>query len=169
MERDEDFSQYVSARGASLARSALLLGCTPHEAEDLVQNTLAACYASWDKVMKARERDAYVYRVLVNMHAKGRRRRWWGEQPTADLPETPLNDPAQTVAEADALQSALARLSPTNRSAVVLRYYAQLSETEIAQALGIPRGTVKSRLSRALAQLSADPNLSDVQTETPHE
>jgi len=170
VERDEDFSEYVSARAASLARSALLLGCSVHEAEDLVQNTLAACYASWDKVARARERDAYVYRVLVNMHAKSRRRRWWGERPTEHLPEgAAADDPTDRLADADALRRALGALSLKDRSAVVLRYYAQLSEAETAQALGIPRGTVKSRLSHALRQLAQDPSVAALQTESPHE
>ena len=165
MERDEDFSQYVSVRWTALTRSAVLLGCTAHEAEDLVQNTLAACYASWDKVVKARERDAYVYRVLVNMQGKGRRRRWWGEQPTQNLPEHASADPTRQVDETDALRLALNALGSANRAAVVLRYYGQLSESETAQALGVAPGTVKSRLNRALAQLSKDPNIIDLETE----
>lgn len=165
MDRDRDFSEYVSVRWTALTRSAVLLGCTPHEAEDLVQSALAACYASWDKVVKARERDAYVYRVLVNMHLKSRRRRWWGEQPTEDLPERVGADTTEKVIDADALRMALSSLSAGDRAAVVLRYYGQLSEAETARALGIPRGTVKSRLSRALAQLALDPNLTDLQTE----
>lgn len=169
MERDEDFSQYVSARWTALTRSAVLLGCSAHEAEDLVQTTLMRCYASWNKVVKAQERDAYVYRVLVNAKTSSRRRRWWGEQPTSDVPERASVDPTYQVDQADALQLALRALSRPNRAAVVLRYYAQLSEAETAQALGVAPGTVKSRLSRALAQLSQDPNLADPQTEAPHE
>jgi len=163
--RDEDFSDYVSARWTALARSAVLLGCNPHEAENLVQSTLVACYASWDKVARARERDAYVYRVLVNMHAKSRRRLWWGEKPTADLPEHAGGDLTDRVDQADALRLALEGLSAPNRAAVVLRYYAQLSEAETAEALGVAIGTVKSRLHRALAQLSQDPHVIDRQTE----
>ena len=165
MTRDEDFSQYVSVRGPSLLRSALLLGCTRHEAEDLVQNTLAACYASWDKVVRARERDAYVYRVLTNMHVKSRRRRWWGEQPTESLPERADADRTDHLANADALRLALSALTTADRATVVLRYYAQLSEAETAQALGLAVGTVKSRTARALSQLAQNPNLTDLQTE----
>lgn len=165
MTRDEDFSEYVSVRWTALTRSAVLLGCTSHEAEDLVQNTLTACYASWDKVIKARERDAYVYRVLVNMHAKSRRRRWWGELPTDALPEDAVADTTRQVEEGHAIRVALNALSPANRAAVVLRYYGQLSESEIAEALGVAPGTVKSRLNRALAQLSSDPNVTDLETE----
>lgn len=169
VERDQDFTEYVSARATALKRSALLLGCTDSEAEDLVQTTLMRCYASWDKVTKAQERDPYVYRVLVNTHTSSRRRRWWAEKPTAELPEQASPDTTPQVDDADALRRALAKLSPPDRAAVVLRYYAQLSEAETAQALRIPRGTVKSRLSRALAKLSSDPNLTDQQTEAPHE
>ena len=64
MERDEDFSEYVSARWTALTRAAVLLGCTSEQAQDLVQSTLMRCYVSWDKVAQAQERDAYVYRVL---------------------------------------------------------------------------------------------------------
>ncbi len=103
------------------------------------------------------------------LNASNHRIRWWSEQPTSDMPEQPGPDPTQRVDEAEALRLALNALSPPNRAAVVFRYYAQLSEAETAQALGIPPGTVKSRLSRALAQLSADPHLADLQTEARHE
>lgn len=169
MERDKDFSAYMSARWSALARSAVLLGCTTHEAEDLVQTTLIRCYTSWDKIAKAHERDAYVYRVLVNAHTKSRRRRWWSERSTDQLPEHVTSDPTGQVDDHDALREAVAALSPPNRAAVVLRYYAQLSEAETAHVLGIAPGTVKSRVARAIAQLSADPNLTDVRTETSHE
>jgi RNA polymerase sigma-70 factor (sigma-E family) len=169
VEREEDFSEYVHARWTALTRSAVFLGCSPHEAEDLVQTTLMRCYASWDKVMRAEHRDAYVYRVLVNVHTSSRRRRWWTERPTAAVPEAEGMDPTTEVDAADALRAALGALSPANRAAVILRYYAQLSEAEIAQVLGIAPGTVKSRLSRGLAQMSSNANLTDRPTETPHD
>jgi len=102
---------------------------------------------------------------LVNMHAKSRRRHWWGERPTDALPEQPVADAFRHVDVAEALRLALDALSPANRAAVVLRYYGQLSEAETAQALGVAPGTVKSRLNRALAQLSEDPNVTDLETE----
>ncbi len=76
MEPDEEYSVYVGARWPALLRSAVLLGCTVHEAEDLVQASLVKCYVSWDKVMRATDRDAYVYRVLVNTH-RSNHKRWW--------------------------------------------------------------------------------------------
>ena len=65
MDADEEYSAYVSARWSTLMRSAILLGCQVHEAEDLVQATLVKCYVAWDKVRKAHDKDAYVFRVLV--------------------------------------------------------------------------------------------------------
>ena len=60
VKRDEDFSEYASVRWSTLVRSAVLLGCTGPEAEDLVQVTLMRCYVSWGKVRRAADRDAYV-------------------------------------------------------------------------------------------------------------
>lgn len=85
MDADGDFSGYVSARWSTLVRSAVLLGCTVDEAHDLTQTTLLRCYTAWSKVCKADDRDAYVYWVLLNSYRDSRRRRWWGEQPTADF------------------------------------------------------------------------------------
>ncbi len=163
MERDEEFTTYMSARWPALVRSAVLLGCSVHEAEDLVQTALARCYVSWSKVASAHDRDAYVYRVLVNCRTDGRRRRWWGEQPAERVPEQPDggDDEAQ-VDVSDAVDRAIGGLSEHLRAVVVLRFYAHLSEEQTAVALGIPRGTVKSRLSRALVELSANEHLADL-------
>jgi RNA polymerase sigma-70 factor (sigma-E family) len=163
MEHDGDFSAYASARWATLVRSAVFLGCTVEEAHDLVQMTLLRCYTSWRKVEKAANRDAYVYRILLNLHRDNRRRRWWGERATDTLPDRPGDGVAtDSVDVADAVHRALGDLSKAHRDVVVLRYYANLGEKETADALGIAPGTVKSRLSRALAQLAANAHLSDV-------
>ena len=66
------------------------------------------------------------------------------------------------VSDADAVRRSLDRLSPDQRTAVVLRYYAHLSEQQMAHVLGVAPGTVKSRLSRALRLLADDPHLSDL-------
>jgi len=162
VKQDEDFSEYASVRWSTLVRSAVLLGCTAPEAEDLVQVTLMRCYVSWGKVSKAADRDAYVYRMLVNCHRDSRRRRWWGEKPSAVLPEQAHEDGTDVVDVADAVSRSLVGLSQVNREVVVLRYYAHLGERQIAEALKIAPGTVKSRLSRALSQLSSDTNLAEL-------
>lgn len=163
MDRDQEFSQYVGARWASLVRSAALLGCAPHDAEDLVQSALARCYVSWSKVRDADNRDAYVYRVLVNSVHDAGRRHWRRERPTQEIPEQADERLATDRIDAlDAIDRALGGLSEANRSVVVLRYFAHLTERETATALDIAPGTVKSRLSRALAELSANENLADL-------
>lgn len=160
---DDEFTQYVGARWPTLVRTAILLGCSPHEAEDVTQAALVKCLASWDKVRRAGDRDAYVYRVLVNTHTDSRRRRWWSERPSAVLPERADPDDATSRIEvADAVTRALDALTPPARAVVVLRYYAHLGEQQTAAVLGVPAGTVKSRLSRALDQLAADDNLADL-------
>jgi RNA polymerase sigma factor (sigma-70 family) len=120
------------------------------------------CYVSWAKVTKADDRDAYVYRILVNAYHDSRRRRWWGEKPAAVMPEQVEADATTRVDATDAVGRALARLTQAHREVVVLRYYAHLNDQQIAEALNIAPGTVKSRLSRALTHLSADANLSDL-------
>jgi RNA polymerase sigma-70 factor (sigma-E family) len=158
----DEFTEYVTARWATLVRSAVLLGCTPSEAEDLVQSALERCLLKWNRVRVAEDRDAYVHRVLVNCFRSSRRRRWHGELPSASLPESPDSDQTAGVDETDAVMRALDRLPGDQRTAVVLRYYAHLSEQQMASVLGVAAGTVKSRLSRAVKALAQDPHLAEL-------
>lgn len=167
MSSAEGFGEYVGARWPRLVRSAVLLGCAPGEAEDVVQTALVRCLVHWRKVEKADDRDAYVHRVLVNTFLSSRRRRWFGERPTATVPETAGEvDETETVDIADAVVRGLARLGVDQRAVVVLRYYARLDEQQTAAALGVPVGTVKSRLSRALRALAEDPDLAELRGAT---
>ncbi|MGY2704039.1 SigE family RNA polymerase sigma factor [Nocardioides sp. HB32] len=159
MDQDADFSEYARARWASLVRAGVVLGCTVDEAHDLAQPTLLRCYTSWRRVQRADDRDAYVYKVLLNCHRSNRRRMWWGERATADVPDLAGDDPTASVDTTDAVRRALADLGPAYREVVVLRYFAHLSEKQTAAILGIATGTVKSRMSRAVAQLSLSPHL----------
>lgn len=159
-EVEQDYADYASARWPNLVRSAIFLGCDPHDAEDLAQATLVRCFLKWNRVRRADDRDAYVFRMLVNQLRDSRRRRWHGETPAGDVPEAA--DPADIIAQAETsliVRGALADLGAANREAVVLRYFVGLSERQTASALGIPAGTVKSRCSRALSQLAEHPHL----------
>jgi RNA polymerase sigma-70 factor (sigma-E family) len=163
VDKDEEFAEYAGARWSALVRSAVLLGCNAHDAEDMVQSTLSRCYVFWAKVRAAHNRDAYVYRMLVNVLKDSRRRHWSAERPFADVPEmTDENDHASRVESVDSVERALGHLSEANRSVVVLRFYARLSERETAEALNISLGTAKSRLSRALSELAKSEHLSDL-------
>jgi RNA polymerase sigma-70 factor (sigma-E family) len=158
----DEFTEYVTARWPTLVRSAVLLGCTPSEAEDLVQSALERCLLKWNRVRAAEDRDAYVHRVLVNCFRSSRRRRWHGELPSASLPESSGGDQTAVVDDTDAVMRALDRLPGDQRTAVVLRYYAHLTEQQMASVLGVAAGTVKSRLSRAVKALAQDPNLAEL-------
>ena len=165
MDPDADYAQYARDAWGSLVRSGVFLGCSLHEAEDLAQTTLVRCYTAWPTVSGADNRDAYVYRMLINCLRDSKRRRWWGERATERLPETPGRDETASVDTADAVHRALAGLSKPNRDVVVLRYFSGLTEQQTAEALGIPAGTVKSRLSRSLAQLAANDHLTELRPE----
>jgi RNA polymerase sigma-70 factor (sigma-E family) len=163
-DRNAEFGEYVEARWPRLVRAAVLLGCTPHEAEDVTQTALTRCLVKWSQVRKATDRDAYVYRVLVNTFTDSRRRRWVGERPTAELPEPvdhAVTDGTEQVDARDSVQRAMANLTSEQRVAVVLRYYLNLTEVQMAETLRVAPGTVKSRISRALAAMAVDPVLSD--------
>lgn len=147
-----DFSTYVAARRPRLVRTVVLLGCPRADAEDIVQMALLKCHRSWRRVSRADNPDAYVHRVLVNTLADARARRWNGELPTDALPETADAEPAW--ADGIAVRRALALMKPEQREVLVLRFWADLSERDTAAALGVAPGTVKSRISRALAALT---------------
>ena len=162
MDDEAEFAAYARDSWGTLVRAAVFLGCGLAEAEDLAQSTLVRCYTAWDKVSSAENREAYVFRMLRNCLRDSRRRRWWGERPTERLPDAATPDATDHVDTVDAVHRALGGLSRVNREVVVLRYFVQLSEQQTAAVLDVPAGTVKSRLSRALAQLAADHHLSDL-------
>jgi RNA polymerase sigma factor (sigma-70 family) len=139
------------------------MGCSVPEAEDITQTALAQCYASWPAVTRASDTDAYVYRVLVNCLKKSRQRHWWRERPTEELPTASEPDTAESTVLRQSLRAALGRLSAEHRTVLVLRFMADMSERQVADVLGIPAGTVKSRLSRALSAI----DVADLREETP--
>ena len=149
------FDEYVHERGQALLRLGFVLTGDAHLAEDLVQTALADAYRKWRKVAAARSPDAYVRRMLVNAHLSWRRRRSSTERP-AEVGEgvaglTP--DPANGVADRSHMQQLLAQLAPRARTVLVLRYYADLDDAAIADAMGITESGVRATASRALAAL----------------
>jgi len=159
MDHDAPFSEYAAVRWRTLVRTGVLLGCDLADAEDLAQQTLLRCYLKWTKVQRAVDRDAYVARIQLNLLRQSRRRRWWGERPTSVLPEQVTTDGTTSIDDADVLTRALGQLPEAQRQAVVLRHYLHFTEQQIAEATGVAQGTVKSRLSRALAALAQNPDL----------
>jgi len=155
----DSFEEFVASRWSRLVRSAVLMGADVQAAEDLTQTVLARCHRSWRTVRAADDPDAYVHRMLINALRDSRRRRWWGEQPSDQLPDRAIGGSVDAVEDRDLLRAALARLPLPQRQVVVLRFWADLTERQTAEVLGVAVGTVKSRAARALAALEGDPEL----------
>jgi RNA polymerase sigma-70 factor (sigma-E family) len=152
----EEFRAYVAARSGALLGTATLLTGDRALAEDLLQTALARTYLAWGRIRRREAVDAYCRRVLVTTYSTWWRRKWRGEVPTERLPERAGSDPYGQVDEGVPLRAALARLPRRMRAVVVLRYWEDLPEAEVAELLGCSVGTVKSQASRALAKLRAD-------------
>lgn len=152
--RDEEFTHFVSEAQDSLTGTAWLLTGNRQEAADLVQGALVKVYVAWPRV-RTDEALAYARRTLVNEHTD-RWRRGHGEVLDDRAGESvAVDDATQAVGERDAVMRMLDGLPPNQRRVVVLRYFCDMSEREIANALNISTGAVKSAASRALASLRA--------------
>jgi RNA polymerase sigma-70 factor (sigma-E family) len=150
------FEEFVLARSGSLLRTALLLtGQNRAEAEDLLQLALERAYRHWGRVRATDEPERYVRRILANASADRWRR--LARRPEQSLPagDAGLSTPDMSaeIAERDFLLRALAQLPPRQRAVMVLRYFDDMTEAEIAGVLGCSIGTVKSQVARALARL----------------
>ena len=152
-----DFEEYARARAAPLLRFAYLIARDRHLAEDLVQEALSKAHRSWHRIERIDNPDLYVRRIVVNQLLSWRRRRsWFAELTVAELPEGWTNsDVATEVVQRDAVWSMLAGLPPRQRAVIVLRFYEQLPDWDIAQVLGCSEATVRSHASKALARLRA--------------
>jgi RNA polymerase sigma-70 factor (sigma-E family) len=153
----EDFDGFVVTRSSRLLRTAFLLTHDWSLAEDLLQTALVKSWFAWGRLDD--DPEPYVRKILVNTYASWWRRRWRGETPTESLPESSAADPTGRIDDRDELWQALGRLPRRQRAVVVLRYFEDLSEAQIADTLGISSGTVKSQTSKALARLRLDPEL----------
>jgi RNA polymerase sigma-70 factor (sigma-E family) len=158
---DAAFREYVLSRGSALLRMATMLTGNRADAEDLVQAALAKTYLSWSKINDRAALDAYVRRAIVNTHISWWRRRRLEEYPTDELPDQVVADPARESDLAEVVRRALDRLPQRMRAAVMLRYFEDMTEPEIAATLGISLGTVKSTVSRAVARLRVDAELGE--------
>ena len=151
-EATSTYEEYVAARWTALYRTAYLLSGNHADAEDLAQTTLVKAYLSWSKVAAAASPDAYVRRILTNAFVSSRRPlRVTRERLVDTTPDTVL--PASIPDDRLVLWPHVVDLPPRQRAVIVLRYYEDLSEQQIADALGCSTGTVKSTASDALKTL----------------
>ena len=150
-----DFDKFVAAHVDDLLRTAYLIVWDEGEAEDLVQECLLKVARRWPRVRRMEQPQAYARRILVNLALDGARRR---AQRRRELePGTPpilsAIDPLQTLETRAELLEALGQLHERQRAVLVLRYFNDLTEAQVADVLGCSPGTVKSSASRGLARL----------------
>lgn len=154
MKSDDAVREFVRLSWPRLVSTAYLLCGDRHEAEDLAQAALVKVVRAWSRIERRDEPYAYARAVLVNTAAgRWRRRRRHAELTAGQRPPEPAPDPAAGVALHDAVWRALATLPPRTRAVLVLRYFEDYSEAQVAATLGCSVGSVKSQASRGLARL----------------
>jgi len=158
--RDVTFAEFATNRLAALLRYATALTGDPELAQDIVQDVLARTQVRWKRIEKADAPDAYVRRMVLNEYLSWRRRwavrniRSAGEQ-LVDLVDahSATRDHADRLVDTDEIWARLATLPRKQRAVLVLRYYEQLDDAEIASLLNCAPATVRSNASKALKNL----------------
>ena len=153
MTRERAFLEIAEAHlDASYRLAAAILG-DRGEAEDATQDALVIAWRRWQQLRDPDRFEAWFHRILVNT-CRDRLRRV-ARRPTTDLsPELAgASDPTSAVDDHDQIGRAMALLSADHRIVVTLRYYLDLPIDQIAARLGVPAGTVNSRLHNALRQM----------------
>lgn len=154
MSPDASFAAFVRANSSTLFRTAYLLTGDSGRAEDLVQDTLTRLYPKWALVEAADNQVAYVRRALTNGFLSERRRPASRDIPLWELPDrAAAADVARDVVDRHLLWSLVGELPERQRAAIVLRYFHDLPDDEIAESLGCRAATVRSLLSRAVAAM----------------
>jgi RNA polymerase sigma-70 factor (sigma-E family) len=158
------FESFVRANISNLLRLALLITRNVADAEDLVQDTLMQTHRKWALVQRADDPLAYARRILVNFHLKNVRRGAPASQFEGSSDGRAAGATA-AVDDRDHLRYALSGLPPRQRTALVLRYFLDLEDQEIARIMRCRRSTVRSHIRRGLANLrkTADnPNMEEL-------
>lgn len=153
-ELDADFTEFVEANAYRIRALAQWLSGDTDRAADLAQSALERTYARWGRIQSG-DPMAYVRKALLNQQRDWwRRRQHRPEWPTAEVPDVrSQDDHAAGLVQRDAMLAALGRLTRRERHVLVLRYYADLSDAQIAAEIGIAMGTVKSTSARGLRKL----------------
>jgi RNA polymerase sigma-70 factor (sigma-E family) len=155
--RDVEFAAFVDAHSGPLHRYAYVLTGSSAEAEELVQETLVKVYLAWDRIQHDGSPHSYTRTAMARTHVS----RWRSLTRRSALEDRVSLDRSRRTdrcwqteaADRDETWRLLATLGPRQRAVVVLRYYEDLAERDIAHVLGCSVGTVKSQLSRALSTL----------------
>jgi RNA polymerase sigma-70 factor (sigma-E family) len=160
------FEEFATARTPALLRYATVLTCDRHLAEDILQEVLVRTYRKWKRIEVLDSPETYVRRMITNQFLSWRRRK-----ASTDVPQSPevmrqlglsVTDPARQYDERDALLTDIAQLPKRQRAVLVLRYFCDLPDEEIAEIMGCGTVTVRSHVSRALATLRITPSITHV-------
>lgn len=154
----EAFTALAAVAIARLHRTARLILRDDDRASDAVQDALTSAWLDIRALRDPERFDAWLHRLLVRAcyrEAGRSRRRWAVEAQITALDVPAASDSAGDLAIRDQLERGFRRLSPDQRAVLVVHHYLGLRDAEAAEALGIPTGTVKSRLNRATAALRA--------------
>ncbi len=151
---DTAFVAFARRRGPHHLRTAVLLTGDWHTAEDLMQTCLAKLYQVWHRLDTGVDPDSYLRRMLVNTQRSWWRARWRQEAPVEVVPDRATgSDWQERQALADTVRRALATLPARQRAVLVLRYFEDLPEAQVADLLGCSVGTVKTHASRGIRRL----------------
>jgi RNA polymerase sigma-70 factor (sigma-E family) len=149
-----DFDEFVVSRGPVLLRFAQVLSGDPYLAEDLVQEVLARSHRRWDRIARMDSPEAYIRKAVLREYLSWRRRKASTEKVVHEVTDRASgHDLEHQVVSRDQLGQLLAGLPRTQRAVLVLRFYYDLPDSEIAERLGWAQPTVRSTASRALAKL----------------
>jgi RNA polymerase sigma-70 factor (sigma-E family) len=151
-----DFDEFFAVAWPRLLRTTYAVTGDRQLAEDALQTAFAKAYAAWPRVRRADEPIAYVRRIAINAAiAQQRKASTRRETTVSALPDAGVSSTEDALLRHDEVWAAVAVLPPRQRAVVVLRYYEDLSERQIADALGCRPGTVKSQAAAALSTLRA--------------
>lgn len=151
-DHERAFTEFVATRSDSLIRLAYVLTSDQHAAEDLLQTALAKTARHWRRIRDSPE--AYVRRVMYHEQVgRWRSPRWGRERVIQTPPDRPVNDRTSEIETRITLSEALRTLPARKRAVLVLRYYEDLPESEVATIMGCSVGTVRSQTHQAVARL----------------
>lgn len=153
MDADEAVADLVRSSAGRLLRFAFQLCHDRASAEDLVQAGLERVYRRWQSHGLVEWPEAYARRAVLNEFLATRRRATSEEIPVPEVPDRVASDGTETVLDRLPLWLALEKLPARQRAALVLRYYEDVSDSEIANLLGCRESTVRTLVARGLGQL----------------
>jgi RNA polymerase sigma-70 factor (sigma-E family) len=162
------FSMFVRQHSTTLLRAAYLLTGDRGAAEELLQDTLVRLYPQWSRVQAADVPIAYVRRSLTNNFLNGRRRQSSQDLLFGDPPERGYEpDLAGRIGDRELVRDLLDRLGPKQRAVMVLRFFHDLTDDQIADEVGCREGTVRSIVSRSLQALRTETERRSATRQTP--